>query len=294
MVGVPDNTCNVCGSTQTAQALVAGNRHGRHDLLPEREFVYRRCSDCGNLFLTGVTFDSAYYATYYPEDYYSAESAGRGPLNQAVRVLARYSHARKRRLIVRHTARGPGRLRILDIGCGAGEFLAALPPAAFDRVGLEINPNGVAAARSKGVDVIHGDIRSLAPDTQPFDIVTLWHVLEHVPDPAALLAAIRRIKKDSGVIVFAVPNTESLGFKLGGALWFHLDAPRHVFLPRVQTMHWLLRHCGYRELSTVSEWYDFPLDLFWSVRQSPVRPAVWAAYPVVKRFSRETITIVAR
>jgi 2-polyprenyl-3-methyl-5-hydroxy-6-metoxy-1,4-benzoquinol methylase len=104
-------------------------------------------------------------------------------------------------LILPHQSHG----RLLDIGTGDGFFLNFVPDT-FDVVSTEISTTGVTYARNRGHDTLLGDFMSLDFEPASFDVITLWHVLEHVPDPGAMLDKIARILKPGGLLAVAVPN----------------------------------------------------------------------------------------
>ncbi len=129
-------------------------------------------------------------------------------------------------------AAGP---RLLDVGAGRGRFVAAARRAGYDAVGIEPSNRGVRAARDQyGVDLRAEEIATATVAPDQLDAVTLWHVLEHVDDPAAALGTVAGWLRPGGVILIGVPNLASLQAAIGGARWFHLDVPRHRthFTPR--------------------------------------------------------------
>jgi 2-polyprenyl-3-methyl-5-hydroxy-6-metoxy-1,4-benzoquinol methylase len=117
---------------------------------------------------------------------------------------------------------GRGR-RLLDIGCGEGTFLRAARKRGWEAIGTELNS---APARRLGLEVFNS--LDECADRGPFDCVTLWHSLEHMPDPWAVIARIRRLVADHGLLLIAVPDFEGLQSKTFGASWLHLDMPRHL------------------------------------------------------------------
>jgi SAM-dependent methyltransferase len=125
--------------------------------------------------------------------------------------------------------RGLGHGRLLDIGSGRGRFLAAAKSAGWDVTGIEFEP-GLAemSARRFGVPVVVGDAVSADVDG-PFDVVTMWHVLEHLPDPHAALERAAALLRPGGTLIVSVPNNDSLQARLGGDAWLHLDIPRHLW-----------------------------------------------------------------
>lgn len=138
--------------------------------------------------------------------------------------------------------------RLLDLGCGTGEWMLAMQERGWQVEGLDFDPNAVRVARSIGLDVHCGALeeRNLAADS--FDVVTLNHVIEHVPDPVGLLRECRRILKPDGKLVLATPNTGSLGHSYLKADWRGLEPPRHLHLFSRPAMERLLSAAGFYQV----------------------------------------------
>jgi 2-polyprenyl-3-methyl-5-hydroxy-6-metoxy-1,4-benzoquinol methylase len=123
--------------------------------------------------------------------------------------------------------------RLLDVGCGGGKALKYLRELGWDAEGLDADPEAVANARSKGLEVRTGALADLKYPDDSFDAITMNHVIEHVPDPVALIAECRRLLKPGGRIVMATPNAAGAGSRAYGPDWRGLEPPRHhqVFSP---------------------------------------------------------------
>jgi 2-polyprenyl-3-methyl-5-hydroxy-6-metoxy-1,4-benzoquinol methylase len=139
----------------------------------------------------------------------------------------------KRRLRKLVPYRTPGTL--LDIGTGIGQFLHLAKPFFSEVYGTEISESGVRAAKEKyALDILHGAVEDLHLAPNSFDTITLFHVLEHVPDPGALIGICRELLRGRGTLVIAVPNDvqawtssiKKLGKKMG-------LAPFAKFSPRL-------------------------------------------------------------
>jgi SAM-dependent methyltransferase len=118
--------------------------------------------------------------------------------------------------------------RLLDVGAGRGRFVAAAAAAGYDAEGLEPSERGLnAARRDYGVGLQRATVETAEVAPGSLDVVTLWHVLEHVEDPAAALATVAGWLRPGGALVLGVPNLASWQARVGGARWFHLDLPRH-------------------------------------------------------------------
>ena len=287
--------CPVCGARSINVALIASNTHGRHVVNGAEKFHIFRCVTCDALFVGGVHVDQAFYERYYDSTYYDpAPPKGLVWASRPAALLARWSTARKAGICRQALARPARPIRLLDFGCGAGDFLASLDQAVFAAEGVEINSVGRAACTAKGVRVRDSLPAISAAGEHGFDVITMWHVLEHLPDPREVLLSLRRLLRPGGVIVIAVPNHRCLGFRLGAGDWFHLDSPRHLFIPSRRTLEYLASESALKVQACHSEWYDYPLDLWWSVRNSSWRWVVWPLYPLLKRVTAETCLFVLK
>ena len=169
------------------------------------------CARCG----TGVTV--APPAAADPRGY----GTDRPRLSRAATpLLALFD--RQRLALLRRVAPPPAQL--LDAGAGRGRFVAAAREAGYDARGIEPSPG---AATQAGPDVELATIESAVVEPRSLDAVSLWHVLEHVDDPAAALGRVAGWLRPGGALLVGVPNLASLQATLGGERWFHLDLARH-------------------------------------------------------------------
>ncbi|MDQ3607705.1 MAG: class I SAM-dependent methyltransferase, partial [Actinomycetota bacterium] len=130
-------------------------------------------------------------------------------------------------------------------------FVAAARAAGHDARGLEPSARGVAAAQAVyGLELERAAIEDAAIPPGSLDAVTLWHVLEHIDDPAGALARVAGWLRPGGVMLVGVPNVASLQARLGGPAWFHLDVPRHRTHFTPQGLRALLRAHGLEPLRT--------------------------------------------
>ncbi len=129
--------------------------------------------------------------------------------------------------LIMHLPPRPGG-RLLDVGCGNGLAIGQLKDLGWDAEGVDSDPAAVAAASSRGLTVREGSLPQQHYADASFDVVTMNHVLEHVPDPAGLLAECRRVLQPDGRLVVVTPNAASLGHARFGAAWRGLEPPRHL------------------------------------------------------------------
>lgn len=155
---------------------------------------------------------------------------------------------RRRLALVR--ALGPPPAQLLDAGAGRGRFVLAAGRAGYDAVGIEPSQRGAQAAAELGVRVTRASIETARVDPASIDVVTLWHVLEHLDDPASALSTIRSWLRPHGGLLVGVPNLDSLQAKLGADRWFHLDVPRHRAHFTAAGVRALLHRQGFTVLGT--------------------------------------------
>jgi 2-polyprenyl-3-methyl-5-hydroxy-6-metoxy-1,4-benzoquinol methylase len=136
--------------------------------------------------------------------------------------------------------------RLLDVGCGNGDFLGIARQAGWQAQGVDLDPTAAATACSRGFDVCVGGIDALQNQSETFDMVTLCHVIEHVPDPTAVLASARRLLKPGGRLWIETPNLDSIGAAVFGACWRDLDPPRHLLLFSRAALEESLRAAGFQ------------------------------------------------
>jgi len=232
-------SCPVCLNPVTAPALVGT------DFLFEstsKTFTLYSCEACRCLFLHPMP-DSREIERFYPADYWwnARRSGGLKKLESVYRKLALRDHIA---FITR--AAGDRSVDVLDVGCGSGTLLGLLKHRGFRVTGLDFSAEAAAIAKAEnGVDVAVGTLEEAHFPAESFDVVTLFHVMEHVTTPRQVLAEVSRVLKPNGVAILQVPNIESWQFKIFGARWYGLDIPRHVIDYSRNSMLKLLADSGF-------------------------------------------------
>ena len=289
---IPRPECQLCGGTEHATLFAAPDRLG----LTNDLFEVRRCRGCGLAFTWPPAREDE-LAAFYPEDYW-------GEGEEPSQAWIERTQREKTRLVERHLPRGG---RLLDVGCGAGFFLRALPAARWEAWGVEISPrSAVVAERHLGPGRVWAGRLTEAPYTSAsFDAVTFWASLEHTIAPRANLEAGHRLLKPSGLLVVQVPNIGSYQARRFGPDWFALDLPRHRFHFSQETLHGLLRQAGFEPRETLfrSETHDAhalkqSLKSRWVRRRTPLgRLRYYTAAPFLEIVDRldggATLTVVA-
>lgn len=251
--------CKICSSSDTRKLFTSKNVHGRH-LLGNEKFPVIECLKCRTVF-TDVVVDADYYKKYYLEDYYDPTSATE---SAAVRTVLDWvdflGHQRRMRIIKKFAQKGK---RLLEIGCGRGAFLARLPEY-FEKHGVEINDDGVSYIKAHYPDVtVYGEKIDLPgfSGNRKYDVILMWHVLEHIDDPNSFFQALKGLLAPNGVFICDIPNRDSLGFTLTKSNWFHLDTPRHLFFYNYTSLRALLKRHQLEIISFSADPYYYFHDL---------------------------------
>jgi len=207
-----------------------------------------RCSECKTVFFDFQNGYSTKTETVYTDEYYGTSSTKFHPAIERILDYFRGSRAREVADLV------PPSSRILDVGCGNGGFLNCLAKIGFSELyGVELP--GKAAERSEKIKAIRlyvGDVLSADFPANSFDVITLFHVFEHLEQPQQTLRYLVNRLKPGGYLILTLPNIDSFQFQLFGWHWLHLDPPRHRFFITPQTLKAQMLALG---LSCVSERY---------------------------------------
>ena len=203
-----------------------------HESICRAEFgPYRvlECAGCGLLSTSPFPSPDTLRALY-DSGYYSGPAAARFRVGAAEHVV-RFFRRRRASMLRRRLGGDVRGRRVLDIGCGRGDTLAWLQRWGADVHGTQVSTSAAQVARELvGSDrIFAGDLADAAYPAASFDCVTLWHVLEHVPQPLPLLHEIRRILKPGGFVYIEVPNTGGWAARRFRHHWLAYDVPKHLF-----------------------------------------------------------------
>lgn len=202
-------------------------------------FAYLRCPGCGLVYLNPRPAREEILG-YYNRDYYGEGEKKFGTWIEASRL---YFAGKRARRIGRFL---PRKGRILDVGCGQGTFLQLLRREGWEVQGTELAEEPARRARQAGIPVSLGEIQEGQFGEGTLDLVTLWHVIEHLRDPAGMLRRIAPMLGKKGLVAISTPNVESVQARVFRDRWFHLDPPRHLYLFSPETLERLMAQAGFR------------------------------------------------
>lgn len=224
--------CVLCSGEIEARTYIRANSEG----LP---FSYLRCQGCGLVFLSPRP-DEKEILKFYAQDYY-----GEGPQKfRSWLEVPRLFWAWNRMRRVKRFFPRPG--KALDIGCGQGTFLQLLKAEGWECHGTELTVDSASRASHLGISVSVGDIDENQFPRHSLDLITMWHVLEHLADPLKTLGVIRRLLKKGGILAISTPNIDSLQAQIARGQWFHLDPPRHLYLYSPRILEKMMGLLGFR------------------------------------------------
>jgi 2-polyprenyl-3-methyl-5-hydroxy-6-metoxy-1,4-benzoquinol methylase len=321
--------CPVCASRAAAALFTARDKLCE---LPG-EFSIVQCANCSLIYISERPTARAIGA-YYPADYYAYKPPAayslferqdaRAALWYAVKksILAHqygYRHFGGSRLLAA-IMRLPlfARVRrqatfdlsallhpfveegsLLEVGCGSGMYLDLMRALGWRRVvGVDISAPAIARAKETlGLEAYSGELRDVGFDDESFDAVSLSHVLEHVAEPMAFLAELRRIVKPNGRIAIIVPNAESLAARRFGADWFHLDAPRHMVNFTRHSLGLALARAGFHvEKLLTTPRMSYVTTLFSDSRRAGARRSIYTdanhRFPMALRMRARLLTMI--
>ena len=214
------SNCPVCGHPFFSEFLKS-----KDYFLNKDEFTIVICKNCGLRF-TNPRPDESEVLKYYESNEYISHNVQKQNLVNIIYRLVRTFAIRRKFLLVKRYCNGK---TLLDIGCGTGEFIAYCSKKGFTTTGVEPNEN----ARKFAVDSLHQNVKpeSFFNEIYPggFDIITLWHVLEHIHDLNGRMERIAALLKPSGTLIIAVPNSNSRDASYYQDFWAAYDLPRHLF-----------------------------------------------------------------
>jgi 2-polyprenyl-3-methyl-5-hydroxy-6-metoxy-1,4-benzoquinol methylase len=236
--------CPVCLNPATRHALTGT------DLLFEttsRTFNLNSCSACDCFFLNPMPGGEE-IAGFYPDQYWwkGARPGVLKRLESLYRRVVLHDHVSFIIRATRNLARNAGEVELLDVGCGSGTLMGILKHRGFRVLGVDFSREAASVAEiENGVQVLVGPLEQASFKETTFDVVTLFHVMEHVANPRDLLSEIRRILKPDGCLILQVPNIDSWQSKVFGAQWYGLDIPRHLIDYSKAAMLRLLSDSGF-------------------------------------------------
>ncbi len=238
-----------CGSNAITKVFKC-----RDHTVSKEEFEIWECSNCTFRFTQNVP-DEANISTYYQSaEYVSHSDTKQGFINRLYHIVRNHTLKSKQRLVQKVTKLKSG--SVLDVGAGTGAFAHTMLQAGWKVTGLE--PDATARANASLIYVLKLNELSVLHEleTNSFDAITMWHVLEHVHDLHGYLQTYLRILKRDGRLIIAVPNYTSYDAAVYKNYWAAYDVPRHLYHFSPASMQVLLEQKGFLLEAVKPMWFD--------------------------------------
>jgi 2-polyprenyl-3-methyl-5-hydroxy-6-metoxy-1,4-benzoquinol methylase len=245
-------SCPACGSEQIASVLQV------KDFTVSKEiFAVWQCGHCTLRFTQDAPAPEFVGKYYLSPHYISHTDTKQGVINQLYHAIRKFTLKKKRQLVQKESGLQKGSL--LDVGAGTGAFANIMQEAGWNVMGLEPDETARQNAISKYKLNFQLPEVLYSLDNQSFDVITMWHVLEHVHDLHGYLQHCERILKPNGTLIIAVPNYTSLDAKIYQEYWAAYDVPRHLYHFSPQSMKSLLRQHDF----TIAQYVPMLFDSFY-------------------------------
>ncbi len=226
-------SCSLCGSSQRIVVLRGPDRMHR---LPG-QFTLVQCMACKLVYQSPRPAEHAIDQLYPPAyEPFRSVVADDGYIPRDLRRTAEFVNSL-----------APGGGRLLDVGCGVGDFLVTIRRLfpAWHVSGVEPIHEAAAHARQRGLPVVTGTLDDVPDTGAPLSVITLWNVLEHLADPLAFLHAVKQRLAPDGILCLAVPVHDSWEARLFGKYWVGWELPRHFYIFDRTTLTHTLEAAGF-------------------------------------------------
>jgi len=243
------SNCPVCNSTDISFVLKA-----KDETVSKKYFEIWECANCKLRFTQDIPDEQNIGDYYKSSAYISHSNTAKGLVNKLYHTVRSFTLQSKKNLIQKSTNKRQGNL--LDIGAGTGAFASTMKKNGWNVTALE--PDETARSNAKkdfDIDLLPSEnLFKLAPKT--FDVITLWHVLEHVHELHKYLDAFYSLLNDGGTLIIAVPNYTSFDAKIYSETWAAYDVPRHLYHFSPQSMRTLLSKHKFNLTEQKPMWFD--------------------------------------
>jgi 2-polyprenyl-3-methyl-5-hydroxy-6-metoxy-1,4-benzoquinol methylase len=223
-------------------------------LVSNRNFSIRSCDSCGFKFTSPRPEDERLGSYYASEDYISHNNQSKGLISSIYKLVRNFTLKQKESWISNYVSRGT----ILDYGCGTGSFIKYCRKKGWGVTGIEPDPGARSFIDNElGLSVYSSQLDlERALEAKKFKAISMWHVLEHIPNLEECLSFLNTRLEDDGVLMVAVPNYKSFDGKHYSANWAAYDVPRHLHHFDRITISTLFKNSGFQLQKTKAMLFD--------------------------------------
>jgi 2-polyprenyl-3-methyl-5-hydroxy-6-metoxy-1,4-benzoquinol methylase len=240
--------CPVCQSSSFSNYLNVEDHTVSH-----KEFTIQQCNSCYFLFTNPRPSADDIGAYYQSEKYISHHDESKTLMSRVYTSVRDYTIAGKVKMI---NTLIPGKGSILDVGCGTGNFIQACKQDGWKVSGTEPDQGARTVSSGRVGENIYESINHADLSTKTYDIITLWHVLEHVHLLNETVEWLASHLNEKGKIIIAVPNPQSHDALKYGRHWAAYDVPRHLYHFTKNTMSRLLNNHNLTVVKVLPMWFD--------------------------------------
>ena len=238
-------------------------------------FHVEQCESCDFVFTSPrpSASSSAYY--YQSRDYISHAVSVKGLIDHIYLIIRYFTLNWKYRLVKPYLQDNT----LLDVGCGTGSFLTTCRQSGLQVLGVEPSPQARAVVEKNKINVV-ATIDDIAD--MHFDVITLWHVLEHIYDLRRTIEQLKSRLRENGTIFIAVPNRQSPDATHYREMWAAYDVPRHLWHFSKKDMTLLIEHAGLKVIKIIPMKLDaYYVSLLSEKYRAPQKSAIHAALKAV-------------
>jgi 2-polyprenyl-3-methyl-5-hydroxy-6-metoxy-1,4-benzoquinol methylase len=219
----------------------------------KKEFTIQQCNACYFLFTNPRPDIDEIGAYYQSQEYISHHDEAKNIMSRVYTSVRNYTIAKKIKLI---NQLYPKQGSLLDIGCGTGNFLQATKQAGWKIAGTEPDPAARKIAGNRVGEIIQETINAAELSSQQYDVITMWHVLEHVHLLNETIDWLSAHLAPQGKIIIAVPNPQSADAAHYRKFWAAFDVPRHLYHFTKDSMALLMKKHGFMIDTIHPMWFD--------------------------------------
>lgn len=244
------NTCPICDHIVFTHHLSCVDHNYSGDV-----FDISSCNKCSFKFTNPRPSAKTIHKYYKSDNYISHTSSKKGLFNKVYHLVRTYQFGYKYKLI-KNNLPTVENISILDFGCGTGDFLNYCKQKGLRCYGVERDNDARKMGRSNFKLSINKDLNEIESKDEKFDVITLWHVLEHIEDFKFLLSSLKKLLKENGLLILGLPNHNSFDAEIFKENWVAYDVPIHLSHFSQNNIKYLVHSLSFKSVKTKPLFFD--------------------------------------